>query len=237
MIDHNISTTLPNFVDILFQVVDLNGIGIDNLTTSDFTLLEDNQVISPSESNMKIQKRQQNPYTLQTVLVLDNSTSLTGEISQIRSAALDFVNNMISQQEIAVYEFSASTILLQDFTSDKTKLTAAINNYALGAPSTDLYGAVVESASKMLDIISAQKINQTSMVLFTDGVDTQGSTSLSSALNSISGKRVYTVGLGPEINPDILQQLGNSGFYPIANASELSGVFSKILTELDKYAI
>ena len=236
MIDHSISTQLPNFVNILFQVVDLNGVGIDNLTTSDFTLLEDNQVISPSESNMKIQKRQQNPYTLQTVLVLDNSTSLTGQISQIKSAALDFVNNMIAQQEVAVYEFSARTILLQDFTSDKTKLTAAINSYALGAPSTDLYGAVVEGASKMQDVISAQQINQSSMILFTDGVDTQGSTTLSEALNAISGKRVYTVGLGKEIDQDILQQLGNSGFYPIANTGQLSGAFSKILTELDKYA-
>lgn len=236
MIDHSISTQLPNFVNILFQVVDLNGVGIDNLTTSDFTLLEDNQVISPSESNMKIGKRLQNPYTLQTVLVLDNSTSLTGQISQIQSAALDFVNNMIAQQEVAVYEFSARTILLQDFTSDKSKLIAAINSYALGAPSTDLYGAVVEASSKMQDIISAQQINQSSMVLFTDGVDTQGSTSLSEALNAISGKRVYTVGLGPEIDQDILQQLGNSGFYPIANASQLSGVFSQILSELDKYA-
>ncbi len=236
MIDHSISTQLPNFVNILFQVVDLNGVGIDNLTTADFTLLEDNQVISPSESNMQIQKRQQNPYTLQTVLVLDNSTSLTSEISQIRSAALDFINNMISQQEVAVLEFSARTILLQDFTSDKTKLTAAINTYALGAPSTDLYGAVVESAAKMTDIISAQKINQSSMILFTDGVDTQGSTSLNEALNAIGGKRIYTVGLGPEIDQDILQQLGTSGFYPIANASELTGVFSKILDELNKYA-
>ena len=236
MIDHSISTKLPNFVNILFQVVDLNGVGIDNLTTSDFTLLEDNQVISQSESNMQIQKRQQNPYTLQTVLVLDNSTSLTGEISQIRSAALDFVNNMIAQQEVAVYEFSARTILLQDFTSDKSKLTAAINTYALGAPSTNLYGAVVEAASKMIDVISAQQINQTSMILFTDGVDTQGSTPLSSAINAINGKRVYTVGLGAEIDQNVLQQLGNSGFYPIANASELTGVFSKILDELNKYA-
>jgi len=236
LIDHSISTQLPNFVNILFQVIDLNGVGIDNLTTSDFTLLEDNQVISPSESNMQIRKRQQNPYTLQTVLVLDNSTSLSGDIGQIRAAALGFVNNMISQQEVAVYEFSARTILLQDFTSDKSKLTAAINSYALGAPSTNLYGAVVNAALKMQDVFSANQINQSSMVLFTDGVDTQGSTTLSEAINAISGKRVYTVGLGPEIDQDVLQQLGNSGFYPIANANQLSGVFSQILTELDKSA-
>ncbi len=231
-----LQTTLPNFVNVLFQVLDLNGVGVENLTTSDFNLYEDNQPISPSESNMQIRKRDENPYTLRTVLVLDNSTSLEGEIAQIRTAALDFVNNIISQQEVAVYEFSARPVLLQDFTSDKSLLSAAVNSYDLGAPTTNLFGAVVEGASRMEDIISVEEIVQSTMIIFTDGNDTQGSTTFNEALDAINGRRVYTVGLGPEISPDTLEAIGNSGYFQISEAGDLTQIFRDIADEISKYA-
>ena len=40
---HNIETQLPAFVNIMFQVTDLDDKGIDYLTTEDFEVREDNQ--------------------------------------------------------------------------------------------------------------------------------------------------------------------------------------------------
>jgi len=74
----------------LFQVVDLNNQGITDLTEADFEVYEDGLPISPSESELKIVKKEDLYYRIKTVLMLDNSTSLADSIDAIRLAAADF---------------------------------------------------------------------------------------------------------------------------------------------------
>ncbi len=99
---HNIETQLPAFVNIMFQVTDMDGKGIDYLTTEDFEVREDDQPVSPTESAMQIRKKDVIPYTLKTVLLLDNSASVGSNLEEIKNAAKALVQNITTQQKIAI---------------------------------------------------------------------------------------------------------------------------------------
>ncbi|MBU2494574.1 MAG: VWA domain-containing protein [Bacteroidetes bacterium] len=229
-----ISAEQPNYVNLLFQVLDLSGKGVTNLSTSDFEVFENGEPISPFESQLIISKRDQNENYLQrTVLMLDNSTSLDqNDLDEIKKAAINFVNNLTSNHEVAVYKFSQDPVLIVDFTDNKGLLIAAINSLSPGFPTTNLYGAIVVGASRWTDSFSLNRILKGSMIVFTDGKDTQGSSSLDQARTATQNKIVYTVGLGVDVDPDILELIGTAGFVSIANADELSQVFIEINNEI-----
>lgn len=236
LVKSNVQTKLPSFVNIMFQVLDPSGNGVDNLTTTNFDLYEDNLPVPVSESYLNIKKREETPYTLKTVLMIDNSTSVQQNLAEIKNAALSFVSSKIPQQEIAIYKFSEDAVLVQDFTNDLAKLTTAINSIGVGFYTTDLYGAVVTGAGRWTDSFSYEKIVQGTLVLLTDGTDTQGSSTLNQALAAISGKRVYTVGLGTDIDPIVLQKIGNAGFYSSGTVSELTSQFLEVQLNIQKFA-
>ena len=242
MILHGLTVEPPSNVRVLFQVLDLAENGVDYLTADDFEIYENGELVSNLESNLRITKSDVNNYKFQSLLMLDNSTSITSDplnpanLDVLKSAAKYFANNMSAQQEIAVYEFSSSVTQLIDFTgySNSGDISNAIDNINVGSPSTDLYGATITGADRLVENITGNEITQSAMVLFTDGDDTQDSHTLSQALNSIHDKSVYTVGLGTDINPEILSLIGNEGFYQIANLTQLIQQFDIILEDIDK---
>ncbi len=239
MTKHTLATAPPNIVKMLFQVTDLENKGIDNLTIDDFEISENGEEISKFESNMIISKRENNPYLIKTVLMLDNSTSISDDgttLQDIKDAAKNFVANMTINQEVALYKFSSEPEQILNFTTDKNLLKNSIENINRGYATTNFYGAVIEGAKQWEDKIETDDIVQGSLVIFTDGNDTQGSHTLSEALDAIGDKRVYTVGLGEEIEPEILALIGNQGAYTIADISGLNQVFLQIQDEIEKYA-
>ncbi|MCF6271271.1 MAG: hypothetical protein L3J41_16280, partial [Melioribacteraceae bacterium] len=107
---HSVQTIEPNVVKMLFQVTYVENKGIDNLTISDFEIYEDQDTISIFESNLNITKRLNNPYIIKTVLMLDNSTSISDDsnnLQLLKEAAKNFIDNMALQQEVALYKFSS----------------------------------------------------------------------------------------------------------------------------------
>ena len=242
LIQHQIETEWPSFVNILFQVTDEDDQGVPFLTAEHFEVQENDQVVSPSESAMYIRKREPGySYGLKTVLMIDTSVSIRVHLAQIKEAAITLVRNRIPEQEIAVYEFSEEPVLLQDFTTDVDALVAAIEGVRLGFATTNLYGSIIEGSGRWRDVYTTTEVRQGFMILLTDGSDTQGAHTLSSALSARGDKKVYTIGLGNEIEPDVLRRLGNAGFFHIAEVSDLAGQladelatqFAEIQTELD----
>jgi len=187
---------------------------------------------------LNISKKESNYFVFNTVLMIDNSTSITDDdgsnLAEIKTAAKNFVASMFSQQRIAVYEFSGTVNLLLDFTpvSESAKINSAIDGIQKGARSTDLYGAVIKGASRIKQSMNADSIISGALVLFTDGDDTQSSHTLDQALSSVTNKNVYTIGLGTDLNPEIMSLIGNNGFYPIADINQLTTTFLSIQQEL-----
>ncbi len=242
MITHSVTTEQPNKVKILFQVLDLEERGVDNLTANDFELFENGDRISPLESNLQISKRLNNNYNLKTVLMLDNSTSITDDDPQnlpsIKNAAIQLVNGMEDQQQISVFKFSASPEQLIDFTgkANQSGIIAAINSIDRGSKSTNLYGAVIRGAQELTESFTANLIEQSYMILFSDGDDTQESNTLAQALDAVAGKKVYTVGLGVDINPEVLDLIGTEGYFQINEANELTQIFTQIQADIVQLA-
>ena len=234
LVGHRITTEEPSFVNILFQVIDSDNWGVTSLTTEHFEVREDDQVVSPTESAMRVQKREAIPHTfrVKTVLMLDTSTSVKDHLEQIKQAAIILVENMAEEQEIALYEFSEKPVLLQDFTNDAAVLTKAIREIRLGFPTTNLYGSVITGTARWQDIFTTTEVQQGFLVILTDGSDTQGSHTLSEALSTRGNKNVYTIGLGNEIDPDVLRELGNAGFFQISDVSKLADQLAERFIEI-----
>ncbi len=231
-----ITTQLPNTVNAAFQVVDMTNHGVTNLDSTYFDIYEDGTTLSNSEAKLTINKRTQVPYKIRTVLMLDNSTSLVNNIDQIRNAASTFVKNILPNQEVTVYQFSERPIMLHDFTDNKDTLLAALNKYQLGVSSTNLYGAIIKGTSLWADKYSSTDILQGSMIIFTDGSDTQGSSTLADALNAAANKYVYSIGLGQDSQPDILRAIGTAGYYSISDISQVTAQFLNIQKAIFDYA-
>ncbi len=234
LVEHRITTEEPSFVNILFQVIDFDNWGVTSLTTEHFEVREDDQVVSPTESAMRVQKREAIPhrFKLKTVLMLDTSTSVKEHLEQIKQAAVILVENMTENQEIALYEFSEKPVLLQDFTNDAAALTKAIREIRLGFPTTNLYGSIITGTRRWADIFTTTEVQQGFLVILTDGSDTQGSYTLSEALAARGNKNVYTIGLGNEIDPDVLRELGNAGFFQISDVSKLADQLAQRFIEI-----
>ncbi|MBI5730203.1 MAG: VWA domain-containing protein [Ignavibacteriales bacterium] len=234
---NKIETTIPNNVKITFQVVDLNGIGVNALKVNDFEIFEDYQPLSKTESELTIVNHPIVYNQIRTVLMLDNSTSVESDTNKIKSAARAVSKGIRPNQEIAIYQFSDKIDLLQDFTNDANLLVNAINTkYSIGIKSTDFYGAVVSGTSMWTDQFSIEKIIQGCLVIISDGNDTQGSSSLANAMNAVHNKLVFTIGLGSELQPEILNKLGTGGSFRIGQENEITKQFVILEQSLIKTA-
>lgn len=240
----NTTTEKPCYVNMIYQVVGYDGKGIGGLVKDDFELLEDGLPVSASESDILINQKGDVFDTLKVVVMLDNSTSLAANIEQIRGAASklvhDLVNNTINgakiNVQVSIYTFSESVVKLCDFLTDKDRLYGVVwDNYALGKASTNLYGAVITGASKWTDVMTTDKIRQGILILFTDGSDTQGSRTFGDALAAVYNKKVFTVGLGNDIDPNVLERFGTAGYFQISDINQLSSKFQEVQTEILDY--
>jgi Ca-activated chloride channel family protein len=100
-------------------------------------------------------------------LLLDTSGSTELELARIQRAAIDFVNQLHPDDEVAVVSFADDVTLQQDFSIDRDK-----NEY--GIKKTRSGGCTVEYEAVWLGLeeVLKPKTERTALVLFTDGVDT-----------------------------------------------------------------
>ena len=232
-----IETSLPHDVKATFQVVDLAGTGVNTLNLSNFEVFEDYLPLSKTESELNVVHHPTVTNQLRTVLMLDNSTSIQTDIDKIKTSAKAIVNGIRPNQEIAVFAFSDKVYLLQDFTNDVNSLINAIdNNFTAGVKTTDFYGAVEYGTSLWTDEFTINKIFQGCMVIISDGNDTQGSSTLADAMHAVHNKLVFTIGLGSEIQPEILNAFGTAGSFQLGQENEITKRFSELEQSLIKAA-
>lgn len=245
-------TTLPGKVSILFKVSDKEGIPVPGLTANQFTIYEQGRndacfnTISTSESNARISPNSQ-IFNNNTVLVLDLSNSvLSSSLDELKTASISFVNSVMPEGttdsfKMAIYWFDGENKLhdLTPLTASKTELVAAIEgitNDISNDPSTDLYGAVIKStdiAEKLLqESTKNNTIGAASVVVFTDGTDQASRYTQDDALKKVNNANpnisFYTIGLGGEIDTDILGKIGKTYSVFAGNKEELETKFNDI---------
>lgn len=256
----NQTTALPGKVSILFKVTDTNGNPISGLTADQFTVYEQGRnddcfnTISASESLARISPNSQ-VFNNNTLLVLDLSNSvLQSSLDELKSAASSFVENVIPSPEtesfqMAIYWFDGEDELhlLNPLTSSAEELTASINGITENIsndPSTDLYGAIIKSTDIAEDLVESNNqdsiVRAASIVLFTDGTDQASRFSEESALRAVEQANrnisFFTIGLGAEIDTDILAQIGKTASVFAGNKEELEATFNQISQRVSEQA-
>jgi von Willebrand factor type A domain len=139
---------------------DLNGLYIPDLQRPEFSLEEDGV-----KQEIAFFATVSAPFHV--VLMLDTSASTEEKLGLIRRAAITFVDQLQSGDRVKVISFDEEVRDLNEFTSDKAILKAAINKTRSGH-STKLYDAMDLALSTVRTIEGRKAI-----VLFTDGVDMQ----------------------------------------------------------------
>ncbi|MGP8322612.1 MAG: FISUMP domain-containing protein [Methanosarcinaceae archaeon] len=233
--EHAIVTSEPCNVNIMFTVSDMHRKGVSTLTLSDFLVEEDRRVLSSSESCMILRKREEASDKMKTVLLLDNSASIGNNLDDIKEAAKAVINKIMPNQEIAIYVLSMYSTLIQDFTSDVGTLTDAINGITISKEATDIYGGVISGILKWEDNYLPHRIEEGFMILITDGGDTYGTITMDHITASIRDRMIYTIGIGVDQDREALKELGRSGYFSLADYTELADKMSSIQDEMISY--
>ncbi len=232
--DLDFSVTQPNCINFLFQVTNFEG-GIPDLVESNFVVSENGDPVG-SEAGVTIVPNDEIPFSIKTVLLLDVSTSVENEINNIKQGVISLINNRAENQEIAIYTFSTSIEQQIDFSDDNTELVEAVNNIEVGSSSTNLYGSLIEASNLYTDSYELDQIEAGNIVLFTDGKDTTGASTQSSAQFALSDKDLYIVVLnGPDFDESAREVLQN--FEPLRllesnDSSQLDGLFNDVLNNI-----
>ncbi|REL32815.1 BspA family leucine-rich repeat surface protein [Rhodohalobacter sp. SW132] len=209
-------TSRPSNINVFLSAIDQDGRGISTLTLDDFQLLENGRTIVEAETNLQVAQKGDVESALKTVLLLNNSLSIGEEnIELIKEAAKEFVRNKTPEQEIAIKIFAENSELVVPFTTDKNTLLSALEDFSItNIPGTDVHGSVVKALDLWEDEFSFANITQGFLLLFTDGRDLAGTTSLEEVLEARGEKRVFAIGVEnrPEdFDEETLRAIGNAG--------------------------
>jgi len=249
-------TEVPSKVRLFFKVDLGKDLQFTTLEPSNFEIYEDGDQISTLESQAQIQ-RESGEFLYSSVLVLDLSGSIlnSGDLPKLKEAAMTFINQTMPEQgtslygtrEMAVYWFDGEENVhpLVSFTADSDELVSgieSINEDISNDVSTNLNGAVIQGLSIVQDRLQETREDQDiatagSMVVFTDGTDQAGRVETSVALDSVQNagndRSIFTIGLGGEIDQDVLEQIGKDGFELAQDSLELNDSFTAVAERLE----
>lgn len=253
-------TSLPGKVSVFFKVSDNTGSPVPGLTAEQFTIYEQGRndecfnTISASESFARISPNSQ-IFNNSTLLVLDLSNSvLSNSLDDLKSATTSFITNVMPEMEedsfkMAIYWFDGEDKLhlLNPLTASRDELVAAVAELTAtisNDPSTDLYGAVIKSSNIASDLLlestNNNNIGATSVVVFTDGTDQASRYSEEEALQIVnesdSNISYFAIGLGSEIDTEILMKIGKTSSVFAGSTEELETTFNDISLRVNEQA-
>jgi uncharacterized protein YegL len=253
-------TTLPGKVSILFKVSDTEGNPVAGLSADKFTIYEQGRndacfnTISKSESFARISSNAQ-IFNSNTILVLDLSNSvLSSSLDELKTASVGFINSVMpatteESYKMAIYWFDGEDELhlLNELTSSKQDLVDAVNGInetISNDPSTDLYGAVIKSTKIAEDLLKESITNEiigaASVVVFTDGTDQASRYTEEAALKVVKDASAnisfFSIGLGAEIDTQVLMDIGKTFSVFAGNAEELENTFNAISIKISERA-
>ena len=145
-----------NLVTVDVVATDSNGNFVRDLKREDFQLFEDNQPqkIEFFEKGVKPEQR-----PLAAVFALDTSGSIEPDLGQVKEqqdSAEQFMKLLDKDSEFAVLSFNNEIHILQNFTNNPDKVTAAFRKAANMGGTTHIYDAVDRSIT-MLKKVSKTK--------------------------------------------------------------------------------
>jgi hypothetical protein len=228
----------PSNVAMFFTVDDSDGEPVGGLTAESFRIYEDEQLVSPTESQQTIV----NPEVAAehyTLLLVDMSGSVTESdwVPSITQAASQFTAAVETQQQVAVYAFDGAAELheIQPFRATRGGASAGVGRLAgfrTQDPSTNLNGALVQAVQVMQTALDASEspLAFGTIVVFTDGTDRAARVSHRDMTRALRDAPfdVFAIGVGSEIDEAVLSDIGLSGYVLIDDMAAIVPAFTAI---------
>ena len=174
-------------INVNATVSDANGRFVPGLRQEDFLVYEDDQPVTVTHFNAE-----RVPVSLG--IALDTSGSMAGNKIQEARTALDrlLFDLLDRQDEIFLYRFSSTPVLLQQWTRDRQQLSRALAHVEPNG-GTAMYDAVAESIPLTLQGQNRKK----ALLVISDGNDTSSATSVRELKAQIRETEtlVYAIGI------------------------------------------
>jgi uncharacterized protein YegL len=251
-------TSLPAKVSIFFKVDTKKEEPVAGLLDSDFTIYEKGRndeterIISQDEAGRQISPNSQ-VFSYNSLLLLDLSGSVVNDnLEELKNASTQFVDKVMpatrdSSLQMGIYWFDGENKLheLIGLTDDREALDTAIQSISASISndnSTDLYGAILRGSALASTILTENQdiITASSVVIFTDGTDQAARFTKQGAFDAVANAdpkiSFYTIGLGNEIDQDVLETIGKTSAAFADNISELVAKFEEIAQEISNEA-
>lgn len=192
------------------------------------------------------------------VLALDRSGSMQSEgkkppqpLTAVKSAAVAFLNQLRGSDRVGLVSFAdtASEPVDASLTSDYKAVEEAINTISIGAKGTQYtnLGDAIEKASADLISPNSSDLTRRVVVLLTDGIATKpekagdplypSTYALEQAtLAKQRGVELYIVGLGKDVNAELLRNMATTPehYFSAASTKDLATIYNRIALQICK---
>jgi VWFA-related protein len=176
-----------DLVNVTATVTDRNGRFVPGLRQEDFIVYEENQL-------QEVTHFSSDRVPVSLGMVLDTSGSMVGEKLTHALMAIDrFLTKLLSpEDEVFLYKFSNFPELVQDWTTDRTRLSRSIRRINAGGGT-----AMLDALAEATPLAQTGQNRKRAIVLISDGNDTDSQASLREVKQLIreSEVMVYAIGI------------------------------------------
>lgn len=163
-------------------VTDTGGNPVKNLKKSEFKILEDGK-----EQEIAFFETESIPFA--AVILIDTSGSMETRVSLARSAAMNFLDGLRIDDQVAIYNFDTKVSLVQEFSNTRDLSPMVFELKAYGY--TALNDAIFEASQEL----AKRSEKRRAIIVLSDGADTKSSKSADKALKEALAVNaiIYTV--------------------------------------------
>lgn len=159
-------------------VRDQNGQMVTGLAPRDFRVFEDGVEQQLNDLSLR-------PVSVDVVLMVDTSSSVTENLDDFRRAAVGFADHLAIDDRLSLIQFDDRVKLLQDWTSNRVQFRRSLNRVVPGM-FTRFYDAVTLSAHEQFQGVNARR----AIIILTDGIDSGRGGTFATASRAALGAQV-----------------------------------------------
>ncbi|MBZ5497613.1 MAG: VWA domain-containing protein [Acidobacteriia bacterium] len=221
-------------VNVVFSATGRDGKVVSGLKADDFLVFEDKKPQTIDYFN-DWTKGSDIPLTI--ALLIDTSGSVKTKLDFEKETAAEFFRHVLRRNKdlALIIQFDSDVNLVQDFTEDPDRLTAALDTLRAGN-STALYDAVFLAVDEKLKQETGRRV----IVVITDGTDTSSKVKEKEAIEVAQRSDVLIYGIGVRgddlVSFDVLRKFaedtGGRFFSPGYRLAEIRAAFQAIGEDL-----
>jgi Ca-activated chloride channel family protein len=230
--DDDVIKVESSLVVLNTTITDVKGLPVGGLKQSQFKVFEDGQ-----EQQIEFFAAEKTPFA--AVILIDTSGSMEARMSMARSAAINFLDGLRTDDVTAIYNFDTKVSLVQDFSNNRD-ITERI--FDLKA---DGYTALNDAIYKASQELEKRSEKRKAVIVLSDGADNKSGRSADKVLKAAlaSNVTIYTIDMSSvEIggkdrmqNQSALKNFAEKSggvFIPTPGGASMRAAFKNIVDEL-----